>query len=258
MKVDGEQRLLEDEIVLDKKFKHTIEVVVDRLVMKPDLRQRLTQSIETATALAEGLVAIDVVDGETLPLLRELRLPRARRLAARARAAHLLVQRAARRVPALHRPRRAARDRPRPARPRPVALDRGGRARPVVARRPGVLRVGDPGDRRPLRDRPRHAVARARPRAAGPVPVRHGRRSDPRHLQEPDGAQAPVHDGVRGARPEPPAPLPRDRLERSSGSGSRSTCRCARARRATARGSSPRCSPSRSASSRSTSSRSCR
>ena len=38
VKVDGEQRLLEEEIVLDKKFKHTIEVVVDRLVMKPDLR----------------------------------------------------------------------------------------------------------------------------------------------------------------------------------------------------------------------------
>ncbi len=69
VKVDGEQRLLEDEIVLDKKFKHTVEVVVDRLVMKPDLRQRLTQSVETATALAEGLVGIDFVDGERDPLL---------------------------------------------------------------------------------------------------------------------------------------------------------------------------------------------
>jgi excinuclease ABC subunit A len=64
VKVDGEQRLLEEEIVLDKKFKHTIEVVVDRLVMKPDLRTRLAQSIETAVALAEGLVAIDEVDGD--------------------------------------------------------------------------------------------------------------------------------------------------------------------------------------------------
>src|SRR6187455_1083357 len=64
VKVDGEQRLLEEEIVLDKKFKHTLEVVVDRLVIKPDLRQRLTQSIETATSLAEGLVSIAVVDGE--------------------------------------------------------------------------------------------------------------------------------------------------------------------------------------------------
>src|SRR5207344_2665137 len=63
VKVDGEQRLLEDPIELDKKYKHTIEVVVDRLVMKADLRPRLTQSIETATALAAGLVTIDVVDG---------------------------------------------------------------------------------------------------------------------------------------------------------------------------------------------------
>src|SRR3989454_9236692 len=66
VKVDGEVRMLEDEIVLDKKFKHTIEVVVDRLVMKPDLRTRLWQSIETAIALAEGLVVIDVLDGEPL------------------------------------------------------------------------------------------------------------------------------------------------------------------------------------------------
>src|SRR5919198_859797 len=50
-------RLLEEQIELDKKFKHTIEVVVDRLVMKPDLRQRLAQSVETAAQLAEGLVA---------------------------------------------------------------------------------------------------------------------------------------------------------------------------------------------------------
>ena len=66
VKVDGETRLLEEEIVLDKKFKHTIDVVVDRLVLKPDLRQRLTQSVETAAALADGLVAIDVIDGEPM------------------------------------------------------------------------------------------------------------------------------------------------------------------------------------------------
>ena len=67
VKVDGEQYLLEDGVPpLDKKFKHTIEVVVDRLVMKADLRLRLTQSIEAAAGLAEGLVVIDVVDGEEL------------------------------------------------------------------------------------------------------------------------------------------------------------------------------------------------
>src|SRR5579884_2686456 len=67
VKVDGEQHLLEDGVPeLDKKFKHTIEVVVDRLVMRADLRTRLTQSIETAAALGEGLVVIDVVDGRPL------------------------------------------------------------------------------------------------------------------------------------------------------------------------------------------------
>jgi excinuclease ABC subunit A len=64
VRVDGQEFLLDEGVpALDKKFKHTIEVVVDRLVMKADLRTRLWQSIETATALAEGLVGIHVIDG---------------------------------------------------------------------------------------------------------------------------------------------------------------------------------------------------
>jgi excinuclease ABC subunit A len=66
VKVDGEQHMLEEPPTLDKKFKHTIEVVVDRLVMKEDLRTRLTQSVETAGSLAEGLVTIDVTGGESV------------------------------------------------------------------------------------------------------------------------------------------------------------------------------------------------
>ena len=62
VKVDGEQRRLDEEIVLDKKFKHDIAVVVDRLVMKDELRKRLADSIETAVALADGLVEIELVD----------------------------------------------------------------------------------------------------------------------------------------------------------------------------------------------------
>jgi excinuclease ABC subunit A len=71
VKVDGEQRLLEEPIELDKKYKHTIEVVVDRLVMKADLRTRLAQSVETATQLAEGLVSIDLVDEDKSLLFSE-------------------------------------------------------------------------------------------------------------------------------------------------------------------------------------------
>jgi excinuclease ABC subunit A len=75
VKVDGAQRTLDEEIVLDKKYKHTIEVVIDRLVMKADLRHRLTDSIETALALADGLVTIDVVDGETLTFSERFACP---------------------------------------------------------------------------------------------------------------------------------------------------------------------------------------
>jgi excinuclease ABC subunit A len=76
VKVDGEQHLLEEGVPeLDKKFKHTIEVVVDRLVMKDDLRTRLAQSVETAAALADGLVVIDVVDGPDLTFSEKFACP---------------------------------------------------------------------------------------------------------------------------------------------------------------------------------------
>ncbi len=75
VKVDGDQRLLEEEIVLDKKFKHTIEVVVDRLVMKDDLRHRLTDSVETALALAGGLVVVDLVDGDGMLFSEQFACP---------------------------------------------------------------------------------------------------------------------------------------------------------------------------------------
>jgi len=62
VKVDGEVRLLEDEIKLDKNFKHTIEVIVDRLVMKADIKRRLADAVELALKLAEGAVDIEVLD----------------------------------------------------------------------------------------------------------------------------------------------------------------------------------------------------
>ena len=62
VKVDGDLRRLDEEIALDKKYKHDIAVVVDRLVMKAELRKRLADSVETAVALADGLVQIELVD----------------------------------------------------------------------------------------------------------------------------------------------------------------------------------------------------
>ncbi|HTU13860.1 MAG TPA: excinuclease ABC subunit UvrA [Solirubrobacterales bacterium] len=66
VEVDGEMRMLDEEIVLDKKYKHDISVVVDRLVMKEDLRRRLSESIDAAAALADGLVEAQVIDGERM------------------------------------------------------------------------------------------------------------------------------------------------------------------------------------------------
>ena len=64
VRVDGEVRMLEDEIVLDKKYKHSIDVVLDRLVMKESIRTRLAESVEMALRLAGGTVVVAVVDGE--------------------------------------------------------------------------------------------------------------------------------------------------------------------------------------------------
>ncbi|HEY8322237.1 MAG TPA: excinuclease ABC subunit UvrA [Candidatus Baltobacteraceae bacterium] len=58
VRVDGEAKELREKITLDKKRKHTIEVVVDRLVIKPDVRKRLTDSIETTLRLSTGIVTV--------------------------------------------------------------------------------------------------------------------------------------------------------------------------------------------------------
>ena len=63
-RVDGELRSLEEDIALDKRKNHTIEVVIDRLVVKPGIEQRLEASLATAMKMAEGLVIVAVVDGD--------------------------------------------------------------------------------------------------------------------------------------------------------------------------------------------------
>jgi len=65
-RVDGNMYELSEEISLDKNLKHTIEIVVDRLVVKEEIRSRLADSLETALALAEGLALVDVIDGEEM------------------------------------------------------------------------------------------------------------------------------------------------------------------------------------------------
>ena len=66
VRVDGEMRDLSEEIKLAKTKKHNIEIVVDRIAIRADIRSRLTDSVETAAALSGGLVIADVVGGEPI------------------------------------------------------------------------------------------------------------------------------------------------------------------------------------------------
>src|SRR5690625_2186907 len=66
IRVDGEMREVTEEITLDKNKKHSIEVVVDRIVVKDGIERRLTDSLETALPLGNGRVIIDVIDGEEI------------------------------------------------------------------------------------------------------------------------------------------------------------------------------------------------
>jgi len=66
VRIDGNLYDLSEEITLDKNIKHHIEIVVDRLIIKEEIKSRLADSIETAAKLADGIIYIDVIDGEEL------------------------------------------------------------------------------------------------------------------------------------------------------------------------------------------------
>ena len=73
--VDGNMYELSEEIKLDKNIKHNIEIVVDRLVVKPGIERRLTDSIENVLALTEGLFLLDVIGGEQVTLSQSFACP---------------------------------------------------------------------------------------------------------------------------------------------------------------------------------------
>jgi len=75
VRVDGNMYELTEEIPLEKNIKHNIEIVVDRLVVKAGIEPRLTDSIENVLNLAEGLVMVDVIDGEMLQFSQSFACP---------------------------------------------------------------------------------------------------------------------------------------------------------------------------------------
>ena len=75
VKIDGNMYELSEEIKLDKNIKHNIEIVVDRLVVKEGIEQRLTDSIENVLNLAEGLMTVDVIGGESVQFSESFSCP---------------------------------------------------------------------------------------------------------------------------------------------------------------------------------------
>lgn len=75
VRVDGNLYELTEEISLDKNIKHNIEIVVDRLVVKPGIERRLTDSIENVLSLAEGLLTVDVIDGDPINFSQSFSCP---------------------------------------------------------------------------------------------------------------------------------------------------------------------------------------
>ena len=74
-RIDGEMAELDDPPKMAKTKKHTIEVVIDRLIIRPDLQQRLTDSLETAMRLGGGLVVVSVIDGENMTFSQNYACP---------------------------------------------------------------------------------------------------------------------------------------------------------------------------------------
>ena len=75
VRVDGNMYELSEEITLDKNIKHNIEIIVDRLVIKPGIEKRLTDSVENVLELAEGLLLVDVIDGEPMNFSQSFSCP---------------------------------------------------------------------------------------------------------------------------------------------------------------------------------------
>ena len=75
VRIDGNLHELTETIELEKNIKHNIEIVVDRLVVKEGIEKRLADSIETVMKLSDGLMIVDVADGEPIQFQPELFLP---------------------------------------------------------------------------------------------------------------------------------------------------------------------------------------
>lgn len=75
IRVDGNMYELSEDITLDKNIKHNIEIVIDRLSVREGIEKRLTDSIETALRIADGLMVVDIIDGEEMKFSQSFSCP---------------------------------------------------------------------------------------------------------------------------------------------------------------------------------------
>ena len=210
---------LDEAIELDKKYKHDISVVVDRLVMRHDLRKRLADSIETAVGLADGIVEIEIVP-------REGDKQAAQMLTFSEKFACLKCGTS---MPELE-PRIFSFNSPHGACERCTGLGSQMEIDPELVVPDPTLSIGE-GALAPWAasaSQYYEQISSRSPSSTASISTRRGRSCRPstatlflhgtgrraraRHLQEPLRAQAHVRDALRGDRPEPRAPLPRDGL----------------------------------------------
>ena len=189
LKIDGEFYEIADAPALDKKFKHDIEVVVDRIVVRPDMAARLAESFETALELADGLAVARIrrhgrgrERAQADPVLVQIRLPGLRLHHPRDRAQAVLVQQSVRRLPGLRGLGLGIEGRRFAGRPRSEAHVAPGGDRALGEVEFALLPADARGARAALQVPARQAVERIAGRSAARDPARLGRGRDPLRL----------------------------------------------------------------------------
>ena len=237
-RIDGELRRLDEPIELDKKFKHDISVVVDRLVMKEGIRKRLSESVEAASQLADGLVEVEsgrsqarsrtassaeqAEPGRQFALFRTLRLSRVRH--ARCPSSSRGSSRSTRPHGCCQRCHGLGFQRvidPELIVPDPTLSISRGRARALDQGRVDVPPAAAGGRGRVERDRHRHPLAGPAAGRAGPPPRRHRRRAPHGHLPQPLRSAPRLHGAVRRHAPRASSAATRTRTPTTPASGSR-------------------------------------
>ncbi len=272
VKIDGAFHEIGEVKPLDKKFTHDIDVVVDRLVVRPDISTRLADSLEQCLKLAEGMAVVELADTtaerrqgqqaaqrerRAADLLGKIRLPGVRLHHLRGRAAAVLVQQPVRRLPGVRRPRRrSSRSTPTsssPTRTPPCARARSRRGR-VRRRRTTCRRSTRSASTTSSRSTPSGRTSARRPRTPSSTAPATTRSSSPTTT-----ARAPTRPRSR-SRASSPTSSAATRKPRASGRARscRSISPTSPARPARASASSPRRCASRSPASTSAKCPTCR